>query len=107
MTPIDHGGPIVMRVLDAAVCIEHLVQLGLARLLEAAVTDPARAISRLDILAPDERDTILHDWNDACATRILQNIGKAVPTKLAWSSPTGPRLWRKVIHTILLRIRIK
>ena len=34
------------------------------RLLEAAVADPERAIGRLDILAPEERRTILHRWND-------------------------------------------
>ena len=36
----------------------------LIRLLEAAVADPERAIGSLDILAADERRTILHDWND-------------------------------------------
>src|SRR5208337_1852284 len=34
------------------------------RLLEAAVAQPERAIGRLDILAPAERDTILRGWND-------------------------------------------
>ncbi|HEV3151778.1 MAG TPA: amino acid adenylation domain-containing protein, partial [Acidobacteriaceae bacterium] len=34
------------------------------RLLEAAVAQPERAIGRLDILAPAERDTILQVWND-------------------------------------------
>ena len=36
----------------------------LVRLLAAAITDPDRAIGRLDILAPAERHTILHAWND-------------------------------------------
>ena len=36
----------------------------LLRLLEAAVADPDRAIGSLDILAADERHTILHGWND-------------------------------------------
>ena len=36
----------------------------LVRLLEAAVASPDRAIGSLDILAPDERRTILHEWND-------------------------------------------
>ena len=36
----------------------------LVRLLEAAVAEPERAIGSLDILAPDERRTILQDWND-------------------------------------------
>ena len=36
----------------------------LVRLLEAAVADPDRAIGRLDILSPDERHTILREWND-------------------------------------------
>ena len=36
----------------------------LMRLLEAAVASPDRAIGSLDILAPDERHTILHGWND-------------------------------------------
>src|SRR5262249_9515586 len=33
-------------------------------LLEAAVAEPDRAISSLDILSADERDTILRGWND-------------------------------------------
>ena len=37
---------------------------GCVRLLEAAVADPERAIGSLDILAPAERVTILHAWND-------------------------------------------
>ena len=36
----------------------------LVRLLEAAVAEPERAIGRLDILSPRERDTILREWND-------------------------------------------
>jgi amino acid adenylation domain-containing protein len=36
----------------------------LVRLLEAAVAEPERAIGRLDILAPAERDTLLRVWND-------------------------------------------
>ena len=36
----------------------------LIRLLEAAVAEPDRAIGRLDILAPAERDTILRAWNE-------------------------------------------
>jgi nonribosomal peptide synthetase DhbF len=36
----------------------------LVRLLEAVVAEPERGIGSLDILAPAERVTILHDWND-------------------------------------------
>ena len=36
----------------------------LVRLLEAAVAEPERAIGSLDILAAEERDTILREWND-------------------------------------------
>ena len=36
----------------------------LIRLLEAAVADPGRAIGSLEILAADERRTILRDWNE-------------------------------------------
>ena len=36
----------------------------LVRLLEAAAADPDRAIGGLDILAPEERHTILRAWND-------------------------------------------
>ncbi|HXK18601.1 MAG TPA: condensation domain-containing protein, partial [Polyangiaceae bacterium] len=36
----------------------------LIRLLEAAVAAPDRAIGSLDILSPDERHTILREWND-------------------------------------------
>ena len=36
----------------------------LVRLLEAAVAEPERAIGSLDILAAEERRTILRDWND-------------------------------------------
>ena len=43
-----------------------VVALGarLIRLLEAAVAAPERAIGRLEILSPEERDTILRGWND-------------------------------------------
>ncbi len=34
------------------------------RLLEAAIADPEETIGTLDILGPDERRTILRDWND-------------------------------------------
>ena len=36
----------------------------LVRLLEAAVANPEQAVGTIDILAPDERVTILHAWND-------------------------------------------
>src|SRR5262245_23816375 len=36
----------------------------LVRLLQAAVAEPERAIGRLDILGPEERQTILREWND-------------------------------------------
>ena len=36
----------------------------LIRLLEAVAADPEAPIGRLDILSPDERHTILRDWND-------------------------------------------
>jgi len=36
----------------------------LVRLLEAAVATPDLPIGSLDILSPDERDTILRRWND-------------------------------------------
>src|SRR5215471_4732815 len=34
------------------------------RLLEGAVADPERALGSIEILAPEERHTILKDWND-------------------------------------------
>src|SRR6266852_307183 len=43
----------------------EIIGARLIRLLEAAVAEPDRAIGSLDILAPDERHTILHGWNDA------------------------------------------
>jgi nonribosomal peptide synthetase DhbF len=36
----------------------------LARLLEAVATDPAQPIGRLELLAPEEREQILVEWND-------------------------------------------
>ncbi|MFD0277727.1 amino acid adenylation domain-containing protein [Kitasatospora sp. NPDC127111] len=36
----------------------------LLRLLESAVADPARRIGELEILAEDERELLLHGWND-------------------------------------------
>ena len=36
-------------------------------LLESAVTDPSRSIDALDILTPNERRTLLVDWNDTQA----------------------------------------
>ena len=35
-----------------------------ARILNAIATDVDRALGSLDILAPLERDTLLHAWND-------------------------------------------
>ena len=46
----------------AADITEH--QHRFLRLLEAAVASPDRAIGSLEILAPDERHTILQTWND-------------------------------------------
>ena len=40
------------------------------RLLEAAVAAPERAIGSLDILAPEERVTILHAWNDTARATV-------------------------------------
>src|SRR5262249_2302415 len=34
------------------------------RLLDAMAADPERAIGRLDVLGPEERQTILREWND-------------------------------------------
>ncbi len=42
----------------------------LVRLLEAAVADPERAIGSLEILAPAERVTILHAWNDTARATV-------------------------------------
>ena len=56
----------------------------LVRLLEAAVADPDRPIGSLDILSPDERRTILHDWNDTA---------RAVP------SATLPELFAAQVDT--------
>jgi amino acid adenylation domain-containing protein/non-ribosomal peptide synthase protein (TIGR01720 family) len=36
----------------------------LVRLVEAAIADPDQPIGSLDILAPEERRTILYEWND-------------------------------------------
>ncbi|WP_433893425.1 amino acid adenylation domain-containing protein [Streptomyces sp. CA-111067] len=36
----------------------------LTRVLEAVAADPARPLSAIDILGADERDRILHGWND-------------------------------------------
>jgi amino acid adenylation domain-containing protein/non-ribosomal peptide synthase protein (TIGR01720 family) len=36
----------------------------LTRVLEAVVADPARPLSRIDILDAGERDLVLHHWND-------------------------------------------
>ena len=49
----------------------------LLRLLEAAVTEPDRAIGRLDILGAAERQTILRDWNDT-----VQPIASATVAEL-------------------------
>ena len=49
----------------------------LVRLLEAAVTEPDRAIGRLDILGAAERQTILRDWNDT-----VQPIASATVAEL-------------------------
>ncbi|MDI5967960.1 amino acid adenylation domain-containing protein [Streptomyces sp. SL13] len=40
----------------------------LTRVLEAVVADPARPLSRLDILDADERDRIVNRWNGAART---------------------------------------
>ena len=58
---------------------ESVAALGerLVRLLEAAVTEPDRAIGRLDILGAAERQTLLRDWNDT-----VQPIGFATVAEL-------------------------
>ena len=56
----------------------------LIRLLAAAVADPDRPIGSLDILSPDERRTILYDWNDTA---------RAVP------SATLPELFAAQVKT--------
>ncbi len=42
----------------------HAMVERLVRLLEAAVAEPERPLGRLEILTPEERDTILRQWND-------------------------------------------
>ena len=56
----------------------------LIRLLAAAVADADRPIGSLDILSPDERRTILYDWNDTA---------RAVP------SATLPELFAAQVKT--------
>ena len=50
----------------------------LVRLLEAAVAEPERAIGSLDLLAPDERHTILHGWNDTARAVAVRHLAGAV-----------------------------
>ena len=83
----------------------------LVRLLEAAIADPERAIGSLDILAPAERDTILHKWNDtaqavpsttvpelfaAQAARPMRSpwcsASKALPTPNSMRAPTSSHM---------------
>ena len=48
----------------------------LVRLLEAAVADPERAIGSLEILAPAERVTILHAWNDTARATVPATLSE-------------------------------
>ncbi|MEU4768131.1 amino acid adenylation domain-containing protein [Actinosynnema sp. NPDC023794] len=56
----------------------------LVRVFEQLVADPDRPISRIDLLAPDERRRLLHEWND---------------TARAVSGPTLPDLFQARAHT--------
>src|SRR4029077_6297072 len=49
----------------------------LVRLLEGALSDPDRAIGRLDILDPEERRIILRGWNDSAPVAAAYEIATA------------------------------
>ncbi|HET9539338.1 MAG TPA: amino acid adenylation domain-containing protein, partial [Candidatus Limnocylindria bacterium] len=53
------------------------------RLLEAAVADPERAIGTIDILAPDERATILHVWNDTTRATVPATLPELFAAQVA------------------------
>ncbi|WP_250405585.1 AMP-binding protein, partial [Streptomyces cellostaticus] len=54
-------------LFDAAT-VEHLAQR-LVRLLDAVATAPDAPVRRVDVLGADERETVLHSWNDTMRER--------------------------------------
>ena len=63
---------------SVAVLAERLV-----RLLAAAVAQPDRAIGSLDVLAPDERHTILHAWNDTARSLPFATLSELFAAQVA------------------------
>ena len=74
----------------------------LVRLLEAAVADPERAIGSLDILAAEERHTILQEWNDTARPVPSATLPELFEAQVARTpdavavvfEDTKPHLWR-------------
>ncbi|CAM5649102.1 Tyrocidine synthase 3 [Streptomyces avidinii] len=63
----------------------------LVRLLDAAVAEPDRQLAELDVLSPEERDLVLHTWNDTAAEHTGPTTLAALVTAGA-AGATGPAL---------------
>jgi amino acid adenylation domain-containing protein len=67
----DHGEQLCGAITYATDLFDRTTITGMAQhwqnLLVAACTDPAKPVSELGILSPDERKRILHEWNDTRA----------------------------------------
>ncbi|MBC3840644.1 AMP-binding protein [Streptacidiphilus sp. 4-A2] len=97
------GGPVGLRlnadfatdVLDPASVRRLLAQL--LRLLEAALADPGRPISRLDLLSAEERHTLLVEWNDTAhplpdhrpVHELIADRARQTPAATAVEHPDG------------------
>jgi amino acid adenylation domain-containing protein len=85
----DDGSPAGIRC-----SIEHALDLfdpptartlggRLTHLLDRAAADPARPVSRLDLLTPAERDLILNRWNDTAHPAPARTIPEAFAAQVA------------------------
>ncbi|MFD5086391.1 non-ribosomal peptide synthase/polyketide synthase [Kitasatospora sp. NPDC058406] len=81
----------------------ELLLTRLRRLLEAVVADPGSRLGGLDVLGDDERDRLLHDWNDTGRALPAQSlpeqfeaVARATPDALAVVAGTERLTYREL-----------
>ncbi|MFE9613501.1 non-ribosomal peptide synthase/polyketide synthase [Streptomyces sp. NPDC006012] len=74
----EESGGLSCRLEYATDLYDHATAQGFAdrflRVLEAVTTDPARRISEVDLLGPEERTLVLEGWNDTARTTDSHSI---------------------------------